>query len=119
MSAAQPAQHLARQTRSQKRQRVAGLEFQILVRLVTQAVEQDLAIVLQALKGQGSARLGSVHDPSGVGQATHVPDRVEKLLRRVVRGLAFDLTLAHRPSASRYFSASSAAMHPLPALVTA
>jgi len=119
MSASQLAQNLAGHSWTEECQRIAGLELKILVRVVGQAVAQDLSIVLEALKRQRSARSASMHDPTSIRQAPHVSDRLEKFLPGVACGLTLSLAFAHRPSASRYFSASSAAMHPLPALVTA
>src|SRR4029077_19381350 len=120
MAAAELAQYLTRQTWARERQSVAGLQFDVMLRIVAQTVAQALAVVFLALERQWNARLGTVHHPARVRQAPHVADRVEKLLARGGRrALAFALTLVHRPRTSRYFSASSAAMHPLPALVTA
>src|SRR5258706_15975970 len=108
MRAAQLAQYVARQARAQVR-RVA-FYFGIVVKGRARQLHQRRALVLEALGGNRRGRAAIRFDAIGRGEWPGV-----------FHGVAKDVALVAllHVRLSRYLSASSAAMQPVPALVTA
>src|SRR6266853_1089159 len=128
----QLAQHIAGEAGSQVGWLFPGLDRLIPGRGAGQTFEERVMSVEQRLNRDGRRRLGLGPHPRRGFEGCCIPNRVAKqggfvVGKSATRAFAHGFVVGATPEAgrgaqrrpSRYFSASSAAMQPLPALVTA